>query len=382
MDLSQIIPVYQPLPFPLPVWLMQTLLVVGFYLHAIPMNIILGGGFLASILFFLGRKDKTSFSYRAAKIYTLSLPIAISFAITQGIVPLLFIQLLYGPAFYTSSILMGIPWLSIILVLLISYYISYIVIYKILAKEESRKAGAKAAICLLLMAVGFGFIGFMFSNNTTLMLTPEKWLPMYQANAVGLHLNLKEPQLASRYLHMFLGAVAVAGLFLGCVGLYFIKKDETFARWLIKLGSRISLVITLIQVPVGLWFLKSIPPQYAAMFMGKDLLATSVFVVSMILMLIAIVGAAIGSVNGNKAAFLINLISTLLLVLAMIFNRHQLRLFYLNPYIQPDSVPVSNQWDLLAIFLVSAVALILYFVWLTRLVWSAYHPKSASEFVI
>jgi hypothetical protein len=60
----------------------------------------------------------------------------------------------------------------------------------------------------------------------------------------------------------------------------------------------------------------------------------------------------------------------------MIVNRHQLRLFYLDPYLKPESMPVSIQWDLFAIFLVSAVALILYFVWLIRLVWSANHPAA------
>ena len=376
MDFSHIFPAYQPLPFPLPVWLMQLLLVLGFYLHAIPMNVILGGGFLSAILFFIGRNDKTSYAYRAAKILALALPIFISFAITQGIVPLLFVQLLYGPAFYTSSILMGIPWLSLVFVLLGSYYISYLVIYRILATDSDSKAAIKAAFALLVMALGFTFVGFMFTNNTTLMLTPEKWLPMYQENAIGLHLNLKEPQIPARFAHFFLAALAVAGLALGCAGVYLLKKEEQFGRWLIRTGSRISLVITVIQVPVGLWFLKSIPPAYAAMFMGGNTLATTIFVVSICLTLIAIVAGSTAATNGSKAAFLTNLITTLVLILVMIVNRHQLRLFYLDPFIKPDTVPVSNQWDLLAIFLISAVGLILYLIWLSRLVWSAYHPGS------
>lgn len=377
MDLSHILPAYQPLPFPLPVWLIQILLVVGFYLHAIPMNVILGGGFLSAVLFFIGSKDKTSYAYRAATIFANGLPIFISFAITQGIVPLLFIQLLYGPAFYTSSILLSIPWLSLIFVLLVSYYISYLVIYRILAKESDTNPGTKAAIALLIMALGFTFVGFMFSNNTTLMLTPEKWLPMYQTNAIGLHLNLKEPQLPARFIHFFLAALAVAGLALGCVGLYLQKKEQSFASWLIKMGSRITLVITIIQIPVGLWFLKSIPSQYAAMFMGKDLPATAVFGASVVLVLLAIVASQIGAITGSKRAFMVNLHTNLLLIFLMIINRHQLRLFYLNPHLKPEAIPVSTQWDLLTIFLVSTVGLIFYLIWLSRLTWSAYHPKSS-----
>ncbi|MBX9724144.1 MAG: hypothetical protein K2X81_22240, partial [Candidatus Obscuribacterales bacterium] len=48
-------------------------------------------------------------------------------------------------------------------------------------------------------------------------------------------------------------------------------------------------------------------------------------------------------------------------------------------YLQPDKVVVQTQWDLLAIFLVSTVALILYLVWLGRLVWDGYHKPNATE---
>jgi hypothetical protein len=377
MDLAQLIPSYQPLPFPLPVWLMQLLLVLGFYLHALPMNVILGGGFACAALFFVGRHERSSYAFRAAKALAISLPVFISFAITQGIVPLLFLQLLYGPAFYTSSIIMAVPWLSVLALVLVSYYVSYAVIYRVLNSKDNHKAAVRAAILLLIMAIGFALTGYVFSNNMTLMLVPEKWLAMYRASPKGLHLNTGEAQLIPRYLHFFVASIAVAGMTLGCFGLYLLKREKQFADWLIKLGSRIFLGATLLQIPVGLWFLKAIPPDYAGAFLGGDVAASCVFALSIVLTLVAITATAMSSTSAGKGAFLTGLIANAILILAMIVNRHQLRLLYLNPHVKPDLVHVSTQWDLLAIFLVSAVALIAYLVWLCRLVWSGYHPKSS-----
>jgi len=377
MELSHLIPSYQPLPFPVPVWLMQLLLVLGFYLHALPMNVILGGGFLCAILFFVGRRDKTTYAFRAAKAFAISLPLFISFAITQGIVPLLFLQLLYGPAFYTSSILIAVPWLAVLLLILISYYISYIVIYRLLNVDYNEKTAVRASLLLLVMSIGFALIGFMFTNNMTLMLTPEKWLAMYKASPRGLNLNLSEGQLLPRYLHFFNASVAVAAMTLGCFGLYLRKKEPPFGEWLIKLGSRIFFAATIIQIPVGLWFLKMLPPAFVSLILGGDHLATGLFVASMTLALITILATAISSMNASKPAFLVALVGNAVLILTMIVVRHQLRLFYLAPHVQPDLVVVNTQWDLLAIFLVSAVALIIYLVWLCRLVWSGFHPSAA-----
>jgi hypothetical protein len=359
--------------------LMQILLVAGMFLHALPMNVIFGGGFLCAALFLMGKGDKTSYCFRAAKALAIALPVFISFAITQGIVPLLFLQLIYGPAFYTSSIVMAVPWLMVIFIVLMSYYLSYTVVYGVLKQDYSAATAAKASAIMLIMASGFALVGYIFSNNMTLMLTPEKWSAMYQANPSGLHLNSAEPQLIPRYLHFFVASIAVAGMTLGCFGLYLLKREAEFGAWMIKTGSKIFLASTLVQIPVGLWFLKAIPAQFAQQFLGGDIIATSVFGASMVLTLIAIMTTAIASSSGNKTAFLAGLVSNAVLILTMIVNRHQLRSFYLDHHLQPDKVVVQTQWDLLAIFLVSTVALILYLVWLGRLVWSGYHTPNSTE---
>lgn len=374
MDTTHFMATFQPLPFPLPLWLMQVLLVAGLYLHALPMNVILGGGFLCSALFLASKGERDSFAFRAARALTMALPVFISFAITQGIVPLLFVQLVYGPAFYTSSIVMAVPWLLVVFIVMASYYLSYLVIYKILKKEHDATTAFSSALYIMLMAIGFAAVGWIFTNNMTLMLSPEKWSTLYQANSSGLHMNTNEPQLIPRYLHFFIAAISVAGMTIGCFGLYMRKREKDFSDWMIKLGSRVYLAATLWQIPVGLWFLRAIPAQYAQCFLGGDLPATIVFVVSMVLTLIAIATAAMASSSASKPAFISALVTNALVILTMIVNRHQLRSFYLDERLKANLVPIQTQWDLLAIFLISTVALILYLVWLSRLVWSGYHP--------
>lgn len=380
MDPAHLMPAYQALPFPVPSLLSQILLVAGLYLHVLPMNVVLGGGFICVLMFLKGRNDRSCYSFRAAKNLATSLPIFISFAITQGIVPLLFVQLIYGPAFYTSSILIAVPWLAIIALVLISYYIAYLVVYKFLGKESDDNPGKRAAVSLLVMGVGFALTAFVFSNNMTLMLTPEKWAQIYQSGPYGMHLNTSEPMLVPRYLHFLLASFAVSGIALGCFGLYFLRREEQFGRWLIRTGSHVFLGATLLNIPVGLWFLlKGIKPEFVSNFLGGSPPVTYVFGTSIVLLLAALLFTAVSARNANKTAFVGGLVSAASLILMMIINRHNLRVFYLDPFLKPQTVPVAMQWDLLLVFLVAAVGLIAYLTWLGRLVWSAHCQSPPAE---
>ncbi|MBN8659155.1 MAG: hypothetical protein J0M35_02250 [Candidatus Obscuribacter phosphatis] len=378
MDPSSIVPLYQPIPFPAPVWLLETLLILGFFLHALPMNVVLGGGFLSAALIFAGKENREGYLFRTGKALATALPLFISFAVTQGIVPLLFVQLLYGPAFYTSSILMAVPWLSVLLIIIVSYYLSYVVIYRYFKSEKALTASGavQTAALLLVMSLGFALVGFLFSNNMTLMLTPAKWLSMYSQNPNGLHLNLSEGTLIPRYLHFFVASFATAGITLGLFGLYIAKRNAEFSNYMIKLGSRIYLAFTLLQVPVGFWYLKSLPPEFMHKFMGGDTIAFAIFGAAMLFTLVAVVTSAMASQSGNSKAYILSLISNAVIILLMIINRHQLRVWHMNSFnLNPNNVPVSTQWDLLITFVLSAVALIVYLVWLCKLVAKAYAPK-------
>lgn len=374
MEGLALIPDYQPIPLPAPVWLLQLLLVLGFFLHAVPMNVVLGGGFLSSTFLFLGKDKKDGELYRMGKALAKSLPLFISFAITQGIVPLLFLQLLYGPMFYTSSVLIAVPWLSIIMLIITAYYMSYWTIYNYLKKDDSGKSTGLAPLFLLVMSLIFLGVAYLFVTNMTLMLHPERWVALYQANQNGMNLPVMDVNTFARFLHFVLAGFAVTGLAIGCFGLGINKRDEEFAGYLVKTGSGIYLVVTMIQIFVGGWFLMTLPREMMMKYMGQDQFATITFGVSMLFMLVSIITAGLAFSNKSSKAFVAGLVSALATVLAMVVMRHQLRTFHLEPFISPEKLPVSTQWDLLIVFIISAVALIIYLIWLSKLVWGANNP--------
>jgi hypothetical protein len=353
------IPHYEPIPFPAPVWLLTSLLVLGFYLHAIPMNVALVGGPIAAI--FLTRKNP--YSKRFGQALAFSLPFFVSVAITQGVVPLLFIQLLYGPLFYTSSIIMGAPWMLLLALLLVAYYAYYFFTYR------RKDLGHFAPLVLVGAGLLFLVIAFFFTNNTTLMIEPWRWAEKYQASPSGWNLNLESPQIVPRYLHFVLAAIAVTGLTAGCFGLYWKHRDPDYSRWLIRTGSGIYLSITLLQVGVGIWFLLSLPQAIYMNFLGGDGLGTSVFMGAMTLDLISLGAMGLAWSKRSDGAFKVGLVAALGLILLMVITRHLVRVYYTQPFFTPDIAPVETQTVLLALFFISVVIGLAYVAWLLKITW-------------
>ncbi|HEU4522370.1 MAG TPA: hypothetical protein VFT12_10225, partial [Thermoanaerobaculia bacterium] len=197
LALQTTIPLADPLPLPAPPWLMWSLLMLTFAVHVVAMNFVLGG----SIIALTARLRRSDDDARLAKWIGAVLPTIVAATITFGVAPLLFMQVLYGRLFFSSAVLMAWWWLAVVPLLIIGYYGTYLIAMK------RAFAGAAAAVAMI-----FATIAFIYSNNMSLMLRPERFLPMYVSDARGVQLNLADPTLIPRYLHMLLGAIAVAGM--------------------------------------------------------------------------------------------------------------------------------------------------------------------------
>lgn len=367
MDISSIIPDYQPIPFPAPVWLLKLLLVLGFYLHALPMNVALTGGIMAALFILLGHAKKHAYAQRIGGSLAYSLPFFVSVAITQGIVPLLFLQLVYGPLFYTSSIVMALPWLSVIFFILIAYYAYYLFTYR---RKTLDRQGP-----WVLIAAGLLFltVAFIFSNNMTLMLTPERWVELYRSNSYGVNLNLEAAQLIPRYLHFVVAAFAITALTIGCFGLYWHSRDKQYGEWLIRTGASIFILLTLLQAPIGLWFLFSLKTSVAYAFLGADFTGTAVFTAAMILDIIGLGAMALAWRTAKPLYFIAGLASALIVTLLMVIMRHLVRVYYIEGFIFPERMAVDTQWLLLMLFIGSFIIGLVYTGWLIKITWQAYH---------
>jgi hypothetical protein len=342
--MMNLIPAADTLPVPWP-WF-HVLLMVTFPLHIILMNCMVGSIILSMGLW----KSKDPRGRRLAVYLVQALPIVIAFTVNFGVAALLFLQVLYGQFLYTSSVLMGVFWLGIIPLVIIGYYLAYIVDF---GAERVGNAGSYILVSILLI---FSTIGFFFSNNMTLMLDPSRW-NAYFSNSGGTILNLADPTLWPRYIHIFIGGSAVGGAMLALASPLMIKRDPEVAEYANRLGLRFFAIVTIIQFATGTWFLLALPRPHLMLFMGKDVIATIVFVSSIILAGVAVVKAL--RVKVWASAFL-----AVTLVVLMSVMRDALRTGYLANLFHPSELAVAPQYSPLVLFLVSLVLAIPLLVWL------------------
>ncbi len=357
---SNLIPVLDPIPLPAPYWVFKLLLIVTFFLHILAMNFMLGGAVLALVSKWRSRKQKNG--NRVFFDIAKKLPVLLPATITLGVAPLLFVQVLYGQFFYTSSIIMAWPWFLVLVLLTIAYYGFYYVSF------DGRKHPGSAGRVMLFSVVLVFLIGFVYSNNITLSLVPSRWGAKYFANPSGWHLNLSEPTLIPRFLHFFTAAVAVGGLLLVFVALANWQRDREYARQVLQFGGKAFVYATMAQFLVGVWFLVSLPREMLMLFTGENPVATT-------LLLVAVFGAsaaifmmsdALRKENIRVAAYYVpSLMAVIILIMCII--RDILRDAYLKPYYHPERLVVHTQWSVFPLFLVLFLgAVVLWLVMLKR----------------
>lgn len=325
--ISQIIPSADAIPVNW--WWFQILLIVTFLLHVILMNFILGG----SLLSVWDAFRKKTFGPDSKSIPTL-----IALTINLGVPPLLFVQVIFGNFFYTSSVLMASPWILIIPVLILAYYGAYIYVFK------TQSAPVFAKTSLAITALFLLVIAFLFVNNNTLLLRPERWSAYFE-NQSGWFLNFGEPTLWPRYLHFLIGAIAVAGI--GKAAYYHFHKtfsDEEKQAEKAR-GLKIFGFATMIQVIIGIWFWLSLPENIWKMFMGDNLFATIWLMLGIGLALILIY-------TSTQRKFGITTFLLIILLLNMIITREMVRHAYLEGIGNPSNLNLEAEYGSLAMFLI------------------------------
>src|SRR5580658_739147 len=126
-------PAVDPIPLPAPIWLIKLLHIVTLALHFVAVEMLLGGLLLAVLFSLFGR---SATSHSAARALARRLTVVMTFVINLGVPPLLFAQVLYGRALYTSSVLIGLYWISIIAILTFTYWM----LYKFTARLDAGKS--------------------------------------------------------------------------------------------------------------------------------------------------------------------------------------------------------------------------------------------------
>ncbi len=331
-----------PTPDAIPVhwgWL-KLFLLATFFLHLLCMNTMLGIGIIALFKSLFNSPGSTEYN----REISVKLPYTIAFTVNLGVAPLLFIQVLYGQFIYTSSLLMAVYWLSITAILIIAYYSAYLHQYTFDA------AGPARTVFMAITVINLLVIGFFFSNNMSMMLSPEKWI-RYFSTPDGTLLNLAEPTLIPRYLHFVLSAVAVGGLFMaltwelktnGHDATNHVRKSYEKS---IKQSLHWFLAATLLQFGVGTWWLMTLPQHVAHIFMGGSAWATALFSVGLL-------GTIVSLIFGYEGRVRLCAGSTLVTILCMVLMRDALRTAMLEPYFSLPMLETTSQYGSLFLFLV------------------------------
>jgi hypothetical protein len=242
MQLNSAFPAVDPIPLPAPIWLLKLLHIVTLSLHFVAVEMLLGGLLLAVILSLIGGSRS---AHVAARALARRLTVVMTYVINLGVPPLLFAQVLYGRALYTSSVLIGLYWISLIGVLILTYWL----LYRFSARLDEGKSAWWVGLTAWLLS---GFVAWMLSTNMSLMLRPEAWRDMYAASGAGAYLPTGDPTMLPRWLLMMTG-----GLFLGGLWMVYLASRSTFTadekKFMAGIGGKVASGIGVVYLVAGLW---------------------------------------------------------------------------------------------------------------------------------
>jgi hypothetical protein len=363
------IPTLDPNPLPAPYWVLKLLLLVTFLLHILATNFMLGGAVLALVA---RRAENREQGNRMFADIAKKLPSLLPATITIGIAPLLFLQVLYGQFFYTSSVIVAWPWFLVLIFLTLAYYGFYYASFKGIQHPDRAKTVMSFSLILVFI------IGFIYSNNLTLSQTPSRWAGKYFADPGGWNLNWSEPTLIPRFLHFFVAAVAIGGLLLVYMALVKWNRDREYARGLFQLGGKAFMFATMAQFLIGIWFLASLPKELRMLFLGDSAIATILLIGGVIGggAAIFVMSAAVRKENLHLAGYSVSSIIGVV-ILSMLVMRDILRDAYLKPYYHPDQFVVRTQSTVFPLFVGLFIAGVI--LWLVMLKRYFSNAKSGKE---
>ena len=338
---------------PAPFWFIEFFKVLGFSLHAVPMNLWYAGIPVALGLAACGRGHGRRFAARLM----LQMPVILAAGINFGIVPLLFLQVAYARAFYPATILMAWFWLAVIVLLIPAYYGVYLVAFGLqnggVAMTPLRRAAGWIA------AIFFVWIGFTFANGLSLSTRVDGWRAIWLAHSVhgaatGWGLNLSDPSLWPRWLLMFgLALVTTAAWMVVDAAWLAPRESREYKRWAQDFALRLGLAGAAWAAVAGTWYLFGTwrKEVFDSMFWSPRLILTlltgaSPWAVAGLLWLWRrgdLTRGQAAAIGGAQFATLaLNAIS-----------RQIVQNLELQPVLDVSSQPVATQWGPMAMFLLA-----------------------------
>jgi len=156
----------------------------------------------------------------------------------------------------------------------------------------------------------------------------------------------------------------VGGLYTALVGKLKAKSDPKLAAHAENVGMKVFNVFTIITILFGIWFLISQPKPVMMLFMGGNILATGIFILALILVVLMLVFSFRKKVIATTSILVV-------LVFLMSFMRAFVRTGYLAKFFTLDQLKTVPEYSPMVLFLVSLIAGIFVIIWMVKKAWQA-----------
>lgn len=335
-----------PIPLPAPVWFFKLLHATVLSLHFVTVQWVLGWLFAGVVWNLWGRARRDALMVHGSTQIAHSLPLVMTYLINFGIPPLLFTQVLYGSFLYTSSVLIGAWWISVVFGVIVTYSALYA------ANHRAAQSRSWWGLGLLALATAI-LIARIYSSNMTLMLRPEAWVEMFRSHPSGTVLPGHDPTLTPRWLMMLAGSVTLGGLMLVIKGTRQ-KTNAALKAFLVSRGGGMAALGALLQSAAAWAVLQNQPEAVQAQLAQNAFyhpipcvwgaLATAVA-------LFGLLAVARRKTASGGLAFAAGLLGFLLTATTVVYRDGIRDLTLLTHGYNVWTLPVVANWPLVALFL-------------------------------
>lgn len=237
--------------------------VVTLALHLAAVHVMLGAGALT----LRGAFSASPHWRRLAAAMLTTAKIAVSVAIVLGVAPLLFVQVVYDPFWYTSNVLSA-WWVIGFIGILIAGYIAMYVFYW--RNHDIEQDGGRGGFWMVASLALLLTVGFIVHSLTNQMLFPEQWMAWYAPQDV---VDPSGRSLHYWHLPRFGFFIALSAPVIGA-WLYGHRRylqgcdqptaaDAAYMAWLQPLAQRLMVVGGLVAVALGALWMATLPEKMA-----------------------------------------------------------------------------------------------------------------------
>jgi hypothetical protein len=339
--------------------IVQSVLIVASLIHLALMNMVVGGVPIMVTTELLGEWTQAKEYYqRLARQFAHILPWVMVSGMVVGIMPLMLLQVTYGP--FVSGAMKSMGSGGLVLMVMAVFAMGGIYVYKKWPSWLPDTLTCRVVVGGLSAGL-LAFTAFGFVTINVLLMNPEQWQVVREG---GMGEWGRLTSVIPRFLHVMLASVAGVGMVVVIYGAGLrvkektsdVEKAENFPVWVTRYGVSWTLGGTLPQMVIGPWLLLSLPEHVRVALLSGSNLASILFFVSVICGLISLVLLNAALMVPSYQGFSIGGVMGLMITVAlMVVIREQVRWYWLIDHVESLTVAADPQWGLLRPLLVWAV---------------------------